>query len=515
MAPEQARGKQGGLDHRCDLFSLGCVLYRMTTGHEPFRRDDTMATLLAVALDEPEAATRLNPEIPPAVERLIAALLAKEPAARPPSALAVVERLTAAEVELGAAPPPAVRPGPPEEPLPWADEAAAPPASPTPWVETGEFRSITDTPVMASSKTERVLAKLAAREAENRDANVCPGCGGSVALGWCVSCGYMAGAPIHPLEQETAPPLDLKWIRGLLLGVLAVVVFSGLVGLQFPADSMSRVWWGVGEACTGLLVLIAAHVWVFVISRPDRAHSRTYQYFDPFELWYYTFYLLPKTQQPICVGSWGATGVLCGFLFIGILADWEGIDRKRAARRAVPAPGPVQPRPPVPPEPVEPTPAPEISQPIASYPVQEPEPRRAAVELSFGAPGSARSAPAAEERFTATCHVIGYNLAPDGKSITGLVLGTKVAGQWQVVGTIAPDADSVPRTLYQRLNAPDFRRLLDRLASTESVVEDAKLPGTHHIRPDDAFRCEVDYTEVGPDGQFAEPRIKAFRKSTP
>ena len=52
MAPEQARGDK--LDARCDLFSLGCILYRLCTGRLPFQGESTMALLTALALDDPK-----------------------------------------------------------------------------------------------------------------------------------------------------------------------------------------------------------------------------------------------------------------------------------------------------------------------------------------------------------------------------------------------------------------------------------------------------------------------------
>jgi hypothetical protein len=97
MAPEQARGQP--VDHRADLFSLGCVLYRACTGQPPFRGADVIATLMAVAEQTPPPPRQLNSQVPAGLAALIMQLLAKDPAARPSSARAVVQRIQELEGE--------------------------------------------------------------------------------------------------------------------------------------------------------------------------------------------------------------------------------------------------------------------------------------------------------------------------------------------------------------------------------------------------------------------------------
>ncbi len=91
MAPEQATGKE--VDARCDLFSLGCVLYRMCTGELPFKGQDTISTLMAVVNAKPPPPRQINPRVPEKLAGLIMNLLEKTPADRPASAREVIEAL--------------------------------------------------------------------------------------------------------------------------------------------------------------------------------------------------------------------------------------------------------------------------------------------------------------------------------------------------------------------------------------------------------------------------------------
>jgi serine/threonine protein kinase len=92
MAPEQARG-EGQLDARVDIFALGCVLYRCLTGRAAFAGKDPLAILLKVMLEEAPRPSKWNEEVPPALDDLVARMLAKTPADRPRDAAAVAAHI--------------------------------------------------------------------------------------------------------------------------------------------------------------------------------------------------------------------------------------------------------------------------------------------------------------------------------------------------------------------------------------------------------------------------------------
>lgn len=90
MAPEQAEGEASP---RADLFSLGCVLYRMATGRPAFSGETLAAVLLALASLQPPSPRQINPQVPERLSQLIERLLSKDCAGRPASAAAVVREL--------------------------------------------------------------------------------------------------------------------------------------------------------------------------------------------------------------------------------------------------------------------------------------------------------------------------------------------------------------------------------------------------------------------------------------
>ncbi len=82
VAPEQARGDKG-IDARADVFALGCVLFACLTGRPPYVAGDVLSLLAKVIVEEPPRLRDVWPEAPPALDALLARLMAMKPEQRP------------------------------------------------------------------------------------------------------------------------------------------------------------------------------------------------------------------------------------------------------------------------------------------------------------------------------------------------------------------------------------------------------------------------------------------------
>jgi serine/threonine-protein kinase len=91
MAPEQLL--QQPLDARCDVYSLGVVLYELLTGERPFRGDTLDAIQRAVLEAQPAPAHERAPGVPRALAAIIAQAMARERSGRPASAAAMAREL--------------------------------------------------------------------------------------------------------------------------------------------------------------------------------------------------------------------------------------------------------------------------------------------------------------------------------------------------------------------------------------------------------------------------------------
>ncbi|MFF0448969.1 tetratricopeptide repeat protein [Streptomyces sp. NPDC004609] len=114
MSPEQIGG--GRVDHRSDLYSLGCVLYEIATGVPPFDHEDAWAVLVGHRDTPPQPLRTHRSDIPDHFQRVVLDLLAKAPDGRPADAKDLRRRMARdGHAYLSLSPPPA---GPREEALP-------------------------------------------------------------------------------------------------------------------------------------------------------------------------------------------------------------------------------------------------------------------------------------------------------------------------------------------------------------------------------------------------------------
>jgi tetratricopeptide (TPR) repeat protein len=111
MAPEQAAGDPD-VDHRADIYSLGCMAFEMLTGQTPFQGRSPAKMLAAHMMETAPLVSSLRPEVPAGLDALVERCLAKEPSARPQSGVELAHALDAVVTGTGAAMPAQLLAGP-------------------------------------------------------------------------------------------------------------------------------------------------------------------------------------------------------------------------------------------------------------------------------------------------------------------------------------------------------------------------------------------------------------------
>jgi serine/threonine protein kinase len=157
ISPEQVRGDR--VDARADLYSLGCVLFEMLTGRTPFEGD--LAALSYAHTHTPAPRVRsINPDVPAAMDELVAAMLEKDPDQRPPNGEEVQRSLAAAMSQDAFEPTAVMEPvQPPPSPMP------RPPAG---WRRRPRPKAWPIVIAVSGLATLLVIALLASREPDGR-----------------------------------------------------------------------------------------------------------------------------------------------------------------------------------------------------------------------------------------------------------------------------------------------------------------------------------------------------------
>lgn len=96
LAPEVVGGARPG--PACDIYALGAVLFEMLAGRPPFVGESDQQVMQKHMRETPPRLSRLNPHVSTKLDKLVASMLAKDPARRPADAADLVERLDKTEV---------------------------------------------------------------------------------------------------------------------------------------------------------------------------------------------------------------------------------------------------------------------------------------------------------------------------------------------------------------------------------------------------------------------------------
>jgi len=218
MSPEQSRSTTQ-IDHRSDIYSLGCILFELVTGCTPFDGDPQLL-IERHQHATPRRAAALAPELPPVLDELIADMLAKQPADRPQS-MGAVQRVLRFAVDGGADDAPTA----PQDPSP---RVLPPPARPsTPTAGPGFPRRAAPSIEIAMSSVPRLRAEPAPRPASDVDASG-DGASGEIIVPAAAVRDAERSLEATPAAWPGLPDRRYRWLFYLCVLAIAVITAAAL-----------------------------------------------------------------------------------------------------------------------------------------------------------------------------------------------------------------------------------------------------------------------------------------------
>jgi serine/threonine protein kinase len=201
MSPEQCRGA-GDLDHRSDIYALGCVLFHLLVGRPPFDGDGMGEIIAAHLREPPPAPSSRAPDLPPEIDALVLYCLAKDPSQR-------FQDMAELAAAIGQVLPYVTAPGAPGSvPPPYHAGGTPPPGWPRTSPGTPEgYTPLHGTPPPASGRTPTTLGTSAGQVATAAPPRKTGWLiVGAVAIAGAGGAAIALGLRDHPRTAVAAPP---------------------------------------------------------------------------------------------------------------------------------------------------------------------------------------------------------------------------------------------------------------------------------------------------------------------
>lgn len=156
----------------------------------------------------------------------------------------------------------------------------------------------------------------------------CPQCGFYPKLGICIPVDAIKSA--HE-EEDLGDGEIPRWLWGLGIGSVAILIVSIVARLQVPDDGPKTLW-TIAQVSLGLFLLLASHIQAYYLSGSKNDKLGLMDMIAaPAAVWRGAFEALPDTGWLVTRGGWGLGAILCGFLVVGGLG-WDEINAMIAAK---------------------------------------------------------------------------------------------------------------------------------------------------------------------------------------